>query len=259
MTETEADALLHEVGTMLTEAIDGIQYRAGNSTTKVLAGFPFTVVGSYPTVSATAESPEAAAPARDLIWTSEKSTSGTRVFFMPLDPATRIGSDLCYSDDPPSFLIPPSTSKMFLLKRTFEVGTAVDGSTEYPTDIIPGESVIEMYDDDAGDMPVSTYPLGSDENSWNTAGTYVLYFFLLRITGQNNVDLTASDYQTIGNAPAPIIAAYAANNEWARSLFLGGDTSYMHWLYYGDFGIPLDLLRQVPGDMSGISAGLSAT
>ena len=193
MSSDSPDSILAAAGDMLTKALDGLRFRAGDPGTKVISGFPFTVVGAPPSDKQPSSRVEVLSN-YTLPWYSEGVSGGSAVFFNPVDPTIGVGGNGCYDTPRPYLTIPAGADQFLYLKQTFELDAwaVCDSSVAYgpsTQDITLTSSEFVALDD----IPESTFPdPGSDacgdpiatpNGYWQWPGTYVLYFLVALVRG----------------------------------------------------------------------------
>lgn len=264
MKPADADIILNEVGNMLTEALKGIQFSAGNAQTKVISGFPLTVVG-VASEDAGKRVVEDVAPPFERYWYFENRADGNRVFFVPLDPATQIDGDGCYESPPPSILVPPDQERVFFLKQTFTVTSFehCEGSTAYvgANTVTPGQAEIVALPTD--ELPEESFPIPATNacgtsispwggGGWYYPGEYVIYFPLVWLRGTANAAPEELG-RGLGAIPSGEYGGWAGANPQAASMMRLGPNGagFPRWAESG-----WGLTNNVAGDTSGMAAGL---
>lgn len=272
MIEEAANDLLNKVGEMVTAAASRLSFRAGNSTTKVTPGFPFTVVNSS-SQRQFAEPPKVVAPDYSVGYFSEAGINGSNVFVTPLDPSTHIGGNSCYSTPLPYLFIPAGQTRLLYLKQTFALEAWQDCliiPQDPPPDLHiargPVHKIISTQPPEVvlfSSVPTSDFPtpeknacdqpVGPPSGGFYWPGSYTYYYLLARLEGQEG--LPVRDLR-IWSSSDPVSTAIKTadfeRNYGARvSMFFGASfmpAIFPIWAFVFGGGVIFD-----SGDVSGNS------
>ena len=236
MTSEGADKIIAKVGELVTEAIQKIEFRSGDrDTTKVLPGFPFTVVKEIDGQVKSGSDIEYVAP-----WFPEHSgfystagDGGSDVFFLPFDPATTIDGAPCYDTPRPSLFIPKDTYRLIYLEQTFQVDSWQEGPySPVVQSVTAGPASIFSVEDGIDNIPYSSYPGASEVFLY--PGEYTYYFLMARLYG-------------VGDAPAQKVSIPddiwvedGVRNYGARQMVLSFNpfsANFPGHVFSGSFGI----------------------
>lgn len=221
MTPEGADKIIDQVGRLITEATGRVEFRSGDrETTKVIAGFPFTLVKSVENQAASTTETEYVTPwfpdlggANRVYFYSTAADGGSNVFFLPFDPTTTIDGNSCYDVPPPSIFIPAGTYRLIYLEQTFQVTAWEDATYTIVQSVTAGPASIFAVADGTGDIPYSSYPGASQVFKY--PGTYTYYFLMARLLG---VEGDSAQKTTIPNS---IWTEDAIRNYGARQMLTG--------------------------------------
>ena len=192
MTSEGADKIIAKVEGLVSEAVSKLEFKSGDrQTTQVLPGFPFSLIKEIPQETGSYEREEVAP------WFPEGrgyystgTSSGSQLFFLPFDPATKVGGTRCYDTPRPYVNIPNDQIRVIYLEQTFQVSSWEKPSPDDYDPNIPDEPIYVLDSVTAGsatiyaarveDIPSSTYPQSEGLHRYELLypGTYTYYFYL---------------------------------------------------------------------------------
>ena len=219
MTSDGADRIIAQVEEQVAEAIKKLDFRSGDrETTRVISGFPFTIIKEADGRTAFNSDTESVAP-----WFpeyhgmySEAGNGGSNVFVLPFDPTTLVNGVPCYDTPRPYLFIPKDQYRLVYLQQSFEV-EAWEDEIYGPVieSITAGPATIFTVEDD--DIPYSSYP-GPNED-FLYPGEYTYFFLLARFYGVEDAPaLNMNLFSSSGSGNAEIVAEDAARNYGARKM-----------------------------------------
>lgn len=248
MTSEGADAIISKVGGLVSEAIKQIEFKPGSPTTKVVPGFPFTVVGSFAEPITPSDDAQVAPWFPPDPYYSQGGNGGSNLFITPLDPSSTINGRGCYSSPLPFLFIPKDQERLLYLRQSFTVNSYVDESYVERESVTPGPASFELFQLD--DIPETSSPPPAGGGFFFDPGDYTIYFLIQRFLGVDggparsldvwgnnsdpvNVEVKNEDFLKNGGARQmmsltgyiQMTAVYPVWNIWGKGINLGSSSA----------------------------------
>lgn len=248
MTSEGADKIIAKVEGLVSEAVSKLEFKSGDrQTTQVLPGFPFSLIKEIPQETGSYEREEVAPWFPDGFgYYSVGTPTGSRVFFLPFDPTTKLNGVSCYATPRPSIFIPGGVSRYIYLEQTFDVSAweVPNDEDEEEENEEPPFYVLEsvtagparIFAATQSNIPSSSYPQTEGLYRYDLyyPGTYTYYFLLAKLTG------VAEGKVRRDSIPPDVWQEYEEENRGAVKMYINSPTSYYFpfiapypvWVFY---------------------------